>query len=760
MARRVQRTRSKLATRSLNLGPQVRGAEIVLSTIDEKERTFEVVWTTGARVLRSGWFDSLYEELSLDPAHVRMGRMQSGRSPYLDCHNSYSTEAVVGRVTGGRLDPNKAGYANVKMVVDDERADKLWNKIRQGALPNVSVGYRVYRYEQVEGGDDTTPVYRAVDWEPHEISVVPIGADADAYVRSSRSDDSPNLCLFVSRIAAQEIPMATKLRKDKPKGRRAGTGKVTQQPPAARAEGDDKEREEDDKEREEDDCPECDDLDEDDPQYEECCGDDRAEGDDDGERAAGGKRSRRESREEIKNQVLEQERKRADGIERTGRLLGLAAEAAEFVKNRTSLAEARRQLEELAEERSMNHHGKRQPSGHVEAGLDRDEKFRTAATECLILRSGKAALINEYREKFPDRLDPNEPKRVDPGGLAGLRMLDIGRICAEMSGDRSVSMKGGVALAEHLLRRGSGGGAQTTSDLPVIMENVLNKTMLARYALLEQIWRMFCVVKSLNDFRPHIFLRNGSFGELDDLTEHGEVRQKDVPDAEKETIKAATKGNIISLTREVLINDQVGALVDVADRYGETANRSLELSAMRMVKSNGGLGPKCADGKTLFHGDHGNITDGTALGVSALDLDAVKMADQTDHTGEVLDLQPSILMIARGLRGDANVINDSVFDIDPVAPGRPNANQKPNKVRGLFKTILGTARLSGTRRYLLAAPGDAEVFACGFLDGVEQPQMAMEEGFRIPGYHWRILFDFGFGVVGYRGAVTNAGVAP
>src|SRR5690606_27065274 len=63
--------------------------------------------------------------------------------------------------------------------------DAAWNKVRQGILPNVSVGYRVHKFEKVEGGDETTPVFRATDWEPHEVSLVTVGADAGAVIRSA-----------------------------------------------------------------------------------------------------------------------------------------------------------------------------------------------------------------------------------------------------------------------------------------------------------------------------------------------------------------------------------------------------------------------------------------------------------------------------------------------------------------------------------------------------------------------------------------------
>jgi hypothetical protein len=53
----------------------------------QEKRTVQVVWTTGARVKR-GYFEPYYEELSLDPKHVRMDRLSSGNAPLLNTHRA------------------------------------------------------------------------------------------------------------------------------------------------------------------------------------------------------------------------------------------------------------------------------------------------------------------------------------------------------------------------------------------------------------------------------------------------------------------------------------------------------------------------------------------------------------------------------------------------------------------------------------------------------------------------------------------------
>ncbi|MFN3520533.1 MAG: hypothetical protein ACK4YT_13900, partial [Sphingomonas sp.] len=73
-----------------------RSAELAPNTADA--RTVEVVWSAGARVRRASFFGESYdEELSLDPAHVRLDRLNAG-APFLKVHEIDTLDAVIGSV--------------------------------------------------------------------------------------------------------------------------------------------------------------------------------------------------------------------------------------------------------------------------------------------------------------------------------------------------------------------------------------------------------------------------------------------------------------------------------------------------------------------------------------------------------------------------------------------------------------------------------------------------------------------------------------
>ncbi|MEM9684760.1 MAG: HK97 family phage prohead protease, partial [Pseudomonadota bacterium] len=172
-----------LRSSTVNLPPLEFRAEVRPGSIDEEKRTVEVVWSTGARVLR-GYYNRYYEELSLDREHVRLDRLNNG-APFLNSHQGWTLDTVMGVVVDADVDGQR-GTATVRFAKaeDDEEADRVFRKIADGIVRNVSVGYHVHRFEQVEGGDEEIPVYRATDWEPFEISAVSMGADDGAGFRA------------------------------------------------------------------------------------------------------------------------------------------------------------------------------------------------------------------------------------------------------------------------------------------------------------------------------------------------------------------------------------------------------------------------------------------------------------------------------------------------------------------------------------------------------------------------------------------------
>ncbi|UVK81265.1 Mu-like prophage major head subunit gpT family protein [Pseudomonas sichuanensis] len=154
-------------------------------TVDTEARTVELTWTTGAQGRRWNWDVGYYlEELEVSETAVRLERMNNG-APLLSVHNQWELRSVLAVVERAWL-ANGEGHAVVRFS-QREDADEVFRDVKDGILRNISVGYSVHRYVLVEGGDDTMPVYRAVDWEPMEISIVPVGFDDGAKVRSAKT---------------------------------------------------------------------------------------------------------------------------------------------------------------------------------------------------------------------------------------------------------------------------------------------------------------------------------------------------------------------------------------------------------------------------------------------------------------------------------------------------------------------------------------------------------------------------------------------
>lgn len=164
-------------------------AEIALNSVNKEKRTANLIWSTGASVRRYDWEKGRYynEVLSMDPQHIRMDRINSG-APLLNTHSQWDLSSIMGVVERAWLE-NGIGQSEVRFS-EREEVEPYFKDVQSGVIRNVSVGYRVHRY-QVEfdkNNPDAIPTYRAIDWEPYEISLVPVPADYKAQVREDKKD--------------------------------------------------------------------------------------------------------------------------------------------------------------------------------------------------------------------------------------------------------------------------------------------------------------------------------------------------------------------------------------------------------------------------------------------------------------------------------------------------------------------------------------------------------------------------------------------
>lgn len=346
--------------------------------------------------------------------------------------------------------------------------------------------------------------------------------------------------------------------------------------------------------------------------------------------------------------------------------------------------------------------------------------------------------------------DSESFKIANPGEFRGMSLFDMVRADLERMQPGASRGKSKRAVVAAYFRAAA--SYQTTSDFSVALENTLNKTLLAAYAIAPDTWREFCAVGEVSDFRAHNRYRTGYMSSLGEVPESGEFTQSNIPDAVKETIQAATYGNIVGLSRQAIINDDMGVFNRVAVQLGRAAGLTIEELVYALLAQNSGLGPLMADGKTLFHADHGNIGGGAALTAAAIDTDGALMENQQDPEGnEYIGARPSVLLVPRALRGTAISINESEFDPDTAD------SNKPNTVRGFFDTVIATPRLAGTRRYLFADPMEMPCLEVAFLDGEQDPYLEMKEGWGTDGMEYKVRHDVAVAGVEYRGGVTDAG---
>ncbi|CAH2606535.1 Terminase (plasmid) [Rhodovastum atsumiense] len=151
------------------------------ASVDAANRTVDVIWSTGARARNVvPGLGTITEELDMSPNACRMDRLASGRAPVLNTHRRGDARDIIGRVVSARIEGGR-GIATIQFSSASD-VEPIWQRVADGTATNISVGYRVARYDQV-ADQALGVVHRAVDWEPFEISIVPIPVDNGATVR-------------------------------------------------------------------------------------------------------------------------------------------------------------------------------------------------------------------------------------------------------------------------------------------------------------------------------------------------------------------------------------------------------------------------------------------------------------------------------------------------------------------------------------------------------------------------------------------------
>ncbi|MBU6167134.1 MAG: Clp protease ClpP [Alphaproteobacteria bacterium] len=439
------------------------------------------------------------------------------------------------------------------------------------------------------------------------------------------------------------------------------------------------------------------------------------------------------------------ERTRVTGIEDLCRKHGIEAELrAQMIADGTTLEQARAKvLDKLAMASDAT------ASSHSPAVVTADarDKWLQGASNAILMRAGVADIVMKAAQARGETIDLN------PGEFRGATMAALASEALQRAGETARSRDPMMVVGQAFTAKSSVPGLNNAGDFAILLENTLNKTLLASYALAPRTWNRWCRTGSVTDFRPHPRYRAGSFGALDLLNANGEIRQRSISDGRKETITAATRANIIGLTRQAIANDDLSVFSSLAVDLGRSAGLSVELDAYALLASN----PTMSDGNALFSTQHNNIitTGGGAPSIAQIDAMRVLMKNQRDVSGnEVLDLNPVIWLGPTALGSAARVVNTSQFNPDS---GGTRGQQSANPLLGMLQAIIDTARITGTGHYLFADPAIAPVIEVAFLNGVQEPFIDMQDGWRFDGTEWKVQLDYAVGAIGWEGAVFNDG---
>jgi len=367
-----------------------------------------------------------------------------------------------------------------------------------------------------------------------------------------------------------------------------------------------------------------------------------------------------------------------------------------------------------------------QTSISTRGGLDETETRRDALANAIMHRhdSSSVELLDSARE------------------WRGLSLINTAREYLRQCGE----LKPGMNDSEVATR-----ALQSTTDFPIILGDVIRTRLLDGYNAYPNTFQLIAMRNTVTNFKEIRAARFGENPELRKVNEHGEFPRGSMVEG-VESYKIATYGRIVSVTRQMLINDDLGALARVPARWGRQVAKLEGDIVWNMIVNNVEMS---SDNTALFHADHGNLGTGLAIDVAGLKAGRMSFRKQTDIDGNRIDLAPKYLFVTTDDEVDAQQLLQST-----TTPTK-TSDVVPEAIRSL--TPVSEYRLdvpSGSRPwYLFANPADLDAgLEYAYLAGNEEPYTEEQMGFNVDGVEWKVRHDFGAGLTDWRFGYKNPGV--
>jgi hypothetical protein len=329
--------------------------------------------------------------------------------------------------------------------------------------------------------------------------------------------------------------------------------------------------------------------------------------------------------------------------------------------------------------------------------------------------------------------------------FAGLRPSDMLLELAQARGERV-----GPRDRERLIAR----AFHTSSDFPLLLANAGNKMLEAGYAVAAPSYRRFFARKRFNDFKAHSFLTAGDFPALAALREGGEITRGTISE-KREQITPGTFARGVSVTRQMLVNDDLGAFADFGTMIGRRIADWENATAYAVVNTASGDGPTLSEGNAAVFGTAAGRVNkagsGTTVTSLALGAGFNGMKSQTSLDGLRLNIEPRFLV--------CSVIQEFVAAQFASSSVVPSAATSVNPFAARFE-VISDANIPNNRWYLFADPAAAPVYVYGYVGDNEVPTVRVGQPMGVDGTVVEVVHDFAVGAIDYRGGWFNPGAAP
>lgn len=337
------------------------------------------------------------------------------------------------------------------------------------------------------------------------------------------------------------------------------------------------------------------------------------------------------------------------------------------------------------------------------------------------------------------RIDPSHQLSEPARAYAYNALSDLAREALRMRGTPVI----GLSKAELVTR-----SLHTTSDFSIILGDAvgraLRKAYLAAPAGIKKVARQ----TTAPDFRSRQKIMLGEAPTLKKVNENGEFTSGTMAEA-KEAYKLDTFGRIIGIGRQAIINDDLGAFVDLSTRFGQAAASFEASTLVALLVSNAGAGPTMDDTVALFHANHKNLAGaGAVISETTLSAGRLALRKQTGLSGDLIEVTPKFLLVPPDLETKGEKELAAI-----AAASTASVNAFANKLELVVENRLTNA----TRYYITADPALSDGLEYAYLEGQPGPQLETKNGFEVDGVQVKVREDFGCGFIDFRSWYSNPG---